>query len=125
MPIQHRRHLSNLPLVSTSSAGTPSSVFVTGEAKTAANNPITLQFGMFYIALVVETDTHRILDAECSATLALTNRFVRSLIVDACITEEGVLAERITTRYHGSSQRALLAAVHNAANKYRAAVGLP
>ncbi|MDV3126751.1 DUF3870 domain-containing protein [Mycobacterium sp. 21AC1] len=107
-----------------SSSKAPPSVFVTGEAKASANNPITTQFGMFYVALVIEVETHRILDVECTATLALTNRFVKSLIADECITEEGLLAERITTRYHGSSQRALITALHNAAGKYRAVVGL-
>lgn len=100
-----------------------SSIFVTGEAKAPSNNPITHQFGMFYVALVVDTDTHRILDAECSATLALTNTFVRSLIVGACITDDGALTERVVARYHGSSQRALVAALVNAAAKYRGVVG--
>lgn len=101
-----------------------SSIFVTGEAKAPSNNPITSQYGMFYVALVVDTDTHRILDAECSATLALTNTFVRSLFVGACITDDGVLTEQVASRYHGSSQRALAAALTNAAAKYRSIVGL-
>jgi len=101
-----------------------SSIFVTGEAKAPSNNPITSQFGLFYIAFVIDTDTHRILDAECSATLALTNSFVQGLFARECITDEGHLAERITNRYHGSSQRALLAAFHNAATKYRSVAGL-
>ena len=98
------------------------SIFVTGEAKAPSNNPITNQFGMFYIALVVDTGTHRILDAECSATLALTNTFVRSLIVGASILDDGALTEQVVARYHGSSQRALAAALTNAAAKYRGLV---
>ncbi|MFI8597637.1 DUF3870 domain-containing protein [Kocuria koreensis] len=98
-----------------------SSIFVTGEAKSPSNNPITSKFGLFFIGLVVDTDTHRILDAECTATLALTNSFVRSLIVGAGIDEEEDLVERISTRYHGSSQRALITALRNAASKYRCA----
>lgn len=100
-----------------------SSIFVTGEAKAPSNNPITNQFGMFYVALVVDPDTHRILDAECSATLALTNSFVKGLIVGACITDDGTLTEQVVARYHGSSQRALVAALTNAAAKYRSLVG--
>jgi hypothetical protein len=100
------------------------SVFVTGEAKAPSNNPITNQFGLFYIAFEIDRDTHRILDAECSATLALTKNFVRGLFARERITDEGLLTEQITTRYHGSSQRALIAALHNAALKYRSAVGL-
>ncbi len=101
-----------------------SSVFVTGEAKAPSNNPITSQYGLFFIAFEIEPDTHRILDAEGSATWALTNRFVRSLFAEERITDEGLLTERIAARYHGSSQRALIAAFHHAATKYRSAVGL-
>lgn len=95
------------------------SVLVTGEAKAPANNPITNKFGQFYVAFVIDTDTHLIQDAECSATLALTNRFVKSLFVGERITEEGRLQERVASRYHGSSQRALAAALHGAVAKYR------
>lgn len=98
-----------------------SSIFVTGEAKSPSNNPITNHFGLFFIGLVIDTDTHRILDAECTATLALTNTFVKSLIVGASIVEDEVLAEKISARYYGSSQRALITALHNAASKYRCA----
>jgi uncharacterized protein DUF3870 len=100
------------------------SIFVVGEAKAPSNNPITTRFGLFFVAFVIEPDTHRILDAECSATLALTKSFVRSLFVRECITDEGRLTEQITTRYHGSSQRALTAAFHNAVVKYRSIAGL-
>lgn len=101
-----------------------SSIFVTGEAKAPSNNPITTQFGMFYVALVVDPDTHRILDADCSATLALTTTFVKSLCVGARITDDGTLTEQVAARYHGSSQRALAAALTSAAAKYRSIVGL-
>ncbi len=100
-------------------------ILVTGEAKAPSGNPITTQFGIFYIAFVVDTDSHRILDAECSATLAVTKSFVTSLFVRERITDEGRLTEQITTRYHGSSQRALLAALRIAVGKYRSIVGLP
>lgn len=99
-----------------------SSIFVTGEAKSPSNNPITNQFGLFFIGIVVDRGTHRILDAECTATLALTNSFVRSLIVGASLLEEEGLVEQISARYHGSSQRALTTALRNAAAKYRGVV---
>ena len=92
---------------------------MTGEAKSPSSNPITHQFGIFFVGLVVDRNTHRILDAECTATLALTNTFVRSLIVGASIVDEERLVEPISTRYHGSSQRALITALRNAAVKYR------
>ena len=94
-------------------------IYLTGEAKAPSNNPITNQFGLFYVAFEIQPDTHRILDVDCAATLALTRNFIRSLFVDADITDPGRLIERIQRRYHGSSQKALITAVNNAAKKYR------
>lgn len=101
-----------------------SSIFVIGEAKAPSNNPITNQFGLFFLALVIDPETHRILDAECTATLALTKSFVKSLIAGARITDADELNAQIALRYHGSSQRALIAAVTHAAMKYRSIVAL-
>lgn len=94
------------------------SIYLTGEAKAPSNNPITNQFGLFYVAFEIDTDTHRILDVDCSATLALTRSFIRRLFIDASITDTGRLTELVLERYHGSSQKALVTAVNNAAKKY-------
>ena len=94
-------------------------IYLTGEAKSPTNNPITSQWGLFFIGLVVDTETHVILDADCTAMLTLTVEFVRELLVGRPLLEEDALVESITERYHGSSQRALAAAVRSAAAKYR------
>lgn len=94
-------------------------VFVTGEAKSPSNNPITSRYGLFFIGLVVDTETHVIIRADCTAALALTVEFVRELLEGRNLLEDDALVETIIDRYHGSSQRAMTAAVRNAAAKYR------
>lgn len=94
-------------------------IYLTGEAKSPGNNPITTQYGMFFVGLVVDTGSHAILDADCTATLPLTVSFVKELLVGRSLLEEDALAGSITERYHGSSQRALVASVRSAAAKYR------
>ena len=94
-------------------------IYLTGEAKSPTNNPITSQWGLFFIGLVVDTETHVIRAADCTATLTLTVEFVRELLVGRSLLEDDVLVESITDRYHGSSQRALAAAVCSAAAKSR------
>lgn len=94
-------------------------IYVTGEAKSPSNNPITSQYGLFFVGLVVDTETHAILRADCTAALALTVEFVRGLLEGRSLLEEDALVETITDRYHGSSQRAMTAAVRSAAAKYR------
>lgn len=96
-----------------------STIFVTGEAKSPTNNPITSRWGLFFVGLVVDTDEHIIVRADCTAVLPVTIDFVRSLLEGQSILDEDGLVGMITERYHGSSQRALAAAVRNAASKYR------
>ncbi|OYN90332.1 DUF3870 domain-containing protein [Parenemella sanctibonifatiensis] len=94
-------------------------IYLTGEAKSPSNNPITTQWGLFFVGLVVNTESHVIVEADCSATLPLTIRFVRELLEGHSLLEDDALIESITERYHGSSQKALAAAVRNASAKYR------
>ena len=94
-------------------------IYLTGESKAPSNNPITEQWGLFFIGLIVDTETHVIEKVDCTATLTLTVEFVRELLVGRPLLEDDSLVESITDRYHGSSQRALATAVRNAATKYR------
>lgn len=96
-----------------------STVFLTGEAKSPNNNPITSRWGLFFVGLVVDTENHIIVRADCTAVLPVTIDFVRSLLEGRSLLDEDALVGSITERYHGSSQRALAAAVRNAASKYR------
>jgi Domain of unknown function (DUF3870) len=77
------------------------------------------QFNAFFIGLVVDRSTHFIVDADCSATIALTTSFVKQLFVgQSMLNVDGVIDE-ITTRYFGSSQKALTVAFKNAHIKYK------
>lgn len=94
-------------------------IYLTGEAKSPSNNPITSQWGLFFIGLIVDTETHVIEAVDCTATLTLTVEFVRELLVGRSLLDDDALVDSITDRYHGSSQRALAASVRSAAAKYR------
>lgn len=96
-----------------------STVYIIGDSKTASNNPIMQQFNAFFIALVIDTNTHEIMEAECSATISLTQKFVRSLFVGKKMTEHDQIMNEIENRYFGSSQKALMVAFKNAYIKYQ------
>ncbi|MBM7649572.1 hypothetical protein JOC78_002546 [Bacillus ectoiniformans] len=93
-------------------------IYVVGDAKTASNNPITQQFNSFFIGLVIDKRTHEIIEAECSATISLTSRFVQSLFVGKSILDLEEMVKDIEARYFGSSQKALIVALKNAHIKY-------
>lgn len=92
-------------------------VFVIGDAKSSQKNPITIRFNQFFIGLVIDRASGRIVDAECSATINLTARFVHSLLTGRLINDPTIVDE-IRQRYFGSSQKALIVAFGDAVKKY-------
>ena len=93
--------------------------FIIGESRTHLDNAITKMFGSFYIALEVEADTGKILDVGCTHSLDLTERFIRELLLGYSLATDLPLMEReVVRRYHGSSNKAVLASLKEAQKKY-------
>jgi hypothetical protein len=98
-------------------------LLVVGNAKTTSDNPITHQWAAFFITFVVTAAEGRILDAEASVILPLSNRFIRDLFVDGSLaSEDKDLIADIQKRYHGSSRKALIVAYKDAVKKYNQAI---
>ncbi|MZQ86619.1 DUF3870 domain-containing protein [Paenibacillus sp. 5J-6] len=97
-------------------------IYIIGDAQASVNNPITQQYNAFFIGLVVDTSSHKIVDAGCSSTIPLTSEFVRSIFIGHNMLLLDVVAEEIRQRYHGSSQKALIVAYKDAQKKYKLAL---
>ena len=82
-------------------------IYIVGDAKSPQNNPITEKFKSYFVAFVIEKDTGKIVDADCSATIALTSQFVKYLFLYKSINDPELVME-IKNRYFGSSQRRYL-----------------
>ena len=93
-------------------------VYLIGESRTSMNNAITKTFGTFYIAFEIIEDSGIIVDADCTATLQLTKKFVKNLFVNRFIEEDTLLEHEIMTRYFGSSNKALIVAYRDALQQY-------
>ncbi len=93
-------------------------VYIIGDSKTASNNPITQKFNTFFIGLVIDRNSHEILEAECSSTIALTSKFVQSIFKGKSMNEPEAVIQEIEKRYFGSSQKAIIVAFKNAHIKY-------
>lgn len=76
------------------------------------------QFNTYFIGLVIDRDSHEIMEAECSSTISLTSRFVQSIFVGRSIMDMEDIIEEIENRYFGASQKALTVAFKNAYIKY-------
>lgn len=94
-------------------------IYIIGEAKSPSNNPITEKYNMFFIGMVIDASSKKIVDVECSSILNLTNTFLRSLFIGKEIEEEENIVASIETRYFGSSQKAIIVAYRNILKKYR------
>ncbi|GAA5100320.1 DUF3870 domain-containing protein [Wohlfahrtiimonas larvae] len=93
-------------------------IYIVGDAKSPQNNPIMEVYKAFFVGIVVDRKTAIIVDVECSATLGLTNSFVKSLLIGKNVLSPDVI-DCINTRYFGSSQKAFGVALKDAQKKYQ------
>ena len=96
-----------------------STVYVVGHGRTSCDNAITSNFKIFFIGFVIDTATDVVVDLECSATISITNSFVRELFIDRSFgSYDPEIEKEITRRYHGTSQKAIITAYKDAVKKY-------
>lgn len=95
-------------------------VYLVGHAKVASDNPISISYGIFFLPFVVDLHTHQIIDVSCNAILDISRDFIRSMLV-GCDLLDGLdeAIRRVRSRYFGSSQKALVAALRDANGRLR------
>lgn len=98
-------------------------LYIIGESRTNSDNAITKIYGSFYMALEIEPESGKILDFSCTHSLDLTEQFLRRIFVGRSLVEQyAQIEDEVARRYHGSSAKAVLAAMKDAEKRYRAAV---
>ena len=102
-------------------------IYIVGNAKSQQHNPITQQFGQFFIGFVVERESGLIVSCGCSATIHITSEFVCSVFSGKTLKDDAeLIRKQLESRYFGSSQKAILVAFKDAQKKYnRILSGLP
>lgn len=99
-------------------------ILVVGQAKPSRDDAIYNLHGEFYVSLVVEKDTGKILDVECNTILSVTKNFVASMFLGKSIKTDLELMEReIKERYFALTQKPLIACMKDAHNRYMVATG--
>lgn len=95
------------------------SLYIVGNSKSQMNNPITQVYGQFFIGFIVEKESGNIIDVECNAIISLTNNILKDILTGENLTMDyEEIKNRITRRYLGSSQKAILVAFKDAQKKY-------
>lgn len=99
----------------------PNSILVVGGAKPSRDDAIYATHGEFYVSFVLDRATGEILDVGCNTIVGVTAEFVRQLLVGRRLPEElSALEAEIRERYFALTQKPLIAALKDAANRYRA-----
>lgn len=94
-------------------------IYIVGNAKSQQNNPITHQYGQFFIGFVVERETGQIVACGSSATIPLTADFICSLFIGKSLRADfETIKHQVESRYFGSSQKAILVAYKDAQKKF-------
>ena len=96
-----------------------STLYIVGNAKSQQNNPITHQYGQFFIGFVVDRETGKIVTCGTSSTIQTTNDFICSIFIGKSLQDDvQVIKQELERRYFGSSQKAILVAYKDAQKKF-------
>lgn len=99
-------------------------LLIVGQAKPSREDAIYTLHGEFYISLVVEKESGKILDIECNTILAVTRNFVADLFIGKSIkTDLEELEKTIKERYFALTQKPLIACMKDAHNRYMMVTG--
>lgn len=96
-----------------------STVYVVGTARLGKTDPILSTHEIFFIGLIIDKESNIIIDSTSNMVKEKTSEFINSIVVGYNITSEIVEIEsEVKDRYHGMAQKAIVAAVKDARNKF-------
>ncbi|MFZ5967779.1 MAG: DUF3870 domain-containing protein [Bacillota bacterium] len=94
-------------------------IYIIGTAKISSNDPISAVHDMFFIGIILERENGKIIDVTCNMVRNVTEDFIKSMLIDYhLIGDIDLIIDEIKDRFHGMAQKAVIAAVKDARNKY-------
>ncbi len=94
-------------------------ILVVGQAKPSREDAIYSLHGEFYISLVLEKESGKILNVECNTILHVTSDFVAEMFIGKSLrTDLELLEGEIRSRYFAMTQKPLIACMKDAYNRY-------
>jgi len=94
-------------------------ILVVGQAKPSKEDAIYNLHGEFYISLVLERESGKILDMDCNTILEVTKNFVASMLIGKSLKDDVTAMEKeIKERYFALTQKPLIACIKDAHNRY-------
>lgn len=94
-------------------------IYILGMAKIGCNDPIHSLFDSFFIGLVVDRNDGKIIDSTCNMVREMTTEFIKSIVVGYRLDDDiNDIIEEVKDRFHGLAQKAVIASLKDARNKY-------
>jgi hypothetical protein len=96
-----------------------STIFVTGVAKIAKDDPIASSNQVFFVSIIVDEETGLVVDATCNTVREMTENFIRLLLVGKNLaTGVDEMVQEIRQRFFGLVQKTLIVALKDAHNRF-------
>lgn len=94
-------------------------IYITGTAKISGNDPIADVFDTFFIGIILDRNDGAIIDVTCNMVKDVTSDFIKSVLIGYNLMDETDKAiDEIKDRFHGIAQKAVIAALKDARNRY-------
>jgi CheY-specific phosphatase CheX len=95
-------------------------IFVTGYAKLPTNITASKMYEVIAVGLLIKSETGEILEAECTLSTQLANKFVSRMLVGKNINQMDEIENVIDISYFGSAKKAIKTAAQNCKKKFDA-----
>lgn len=94
-------------------------IYITGTAKISSNDPIADIFDTFFLGIIIDRKDGKIIDVTCNMVKDVTSDFIKSMMVGYSLSGEAeLIIGEIRERFHGIAQKAVIAALKDARNRY-------
>lgn len=93
-------------------------IFLTGYAKLPSNITASKMYEVIAVGLLIKSKTGEILEAECTLSTELANKFVARMLVGKNINHMDDIEKVINMSYFGSAKKAIKTAIHNCKKKF-------
>ncbi len=93
-------------------------VFVTGYAKLPQGITAREMYSVICVGILVDRESSKIVDAECSLVTGLAKRVFRELVVGKDLDNMKLIETDFNACYNGSAKKALISALRTCNEKY-------
>jgi hypothetical protein len=96
-----------------------STVYILGTAKIGKTDPIAALYDIFFVGVIIDRNNDEIVDTTCNMVRDVTSDFIKSIFIGYNVIDEiDLILNEISERFHGMAQKAVIAAIKDARNKY-------